>query len=203
MLTVHGVLYRWLVTARNSLLHLTVEAENKPGQVLQAFFEPHSLFKKLRPDGEFCFSRQGRKITPELVARVIRHGLVNHWLPQERNSKPFLIHAWDSDPLAPEAVVPSDGEVALIDLVYEQLNDLCFDISMSPHWRKTLFDAPVGKRLAIPNDDPELSDAAREHDLSFAVFNDGWTPDGFVVFGIGSIEFPHAVSYTTNNPDII
>jgi hypothetical protein len=35
------------------------------------------------------------------------------------------------------------------------------------------------------------------------MFNDGATEDGYVVFGICSLEFPDLVEYSTNNPEAL
>jgi hypothetical protein len=66
-----------------------------------------------------------------------------------------------------------------------------------------LFDAVPGQRFPICDDDCLLYQRVRECGLRFAAFNDGYTPCGFVVFGIESIDFPDVVMYTTNNPVII
>ncbi len=46
-------------------------------------------------------------------------------------------------------------------------------------------------------------DGYLQHGLRYAAFNDGMTEDGFIVFGIESIDFPDIVMYTTNNPSIL
>lgn len=81
--------------------------------------------------------------------------------------------------------------------------DLLFDLSLDPAWRARLFAADVGTRFAIPMDYLGPSDEVRARELRFCAWNDGWTGDGFVVFGIGSVEFPRVEMFTTNNPRIL
>ncbi len=38
--------------------------------------------------------------------------------------------------------------------------------------------------------------------LDFVVFNDGWTADGFVVFGFACTQVPGLEYYSTNNPNV-
>lgn len=86
--------------------------------------------------------------------------------------------------------------------------DLVEDVSLDPIWRQRLFGAEVGRRFRFGDEDlarlPARVRARIEADrLHFACFNDGWTEDGFVVFGIESVEFPEIVAYSTNNPEIV
>lgn len=201
-LTVDDTKYRWLVSMHQGVIHVTVESDDDPGQLLQSFFEPHDQFKR-KTDGNWSFHRQGRSITPDVVGRIIRHGLANGWEPSSKGQKPIQIHTWDADNIAPESIGVADDEVALKDLAMEQVSDLCYDLSLDPEWRKTLFDATDDKRFPIPDNYLPLSDRVRECGLRFAAFNDGWTECGFVVFGIESVDFPNIVMYTTNNPSIV
>jgi hypothetical protein len=86
--------------------------------------------------------------------------------------------------------------------------DLLGDVSLDPTWRQRLFAAEVGRRFPFSEEDilrlPARLRARIEADrLRFACFNEGWTEDGFVVFGIESVEFPEIVAYSTNNPEIV
>lgn len=90
----------------------------------------------------------------------------------------------------------------------EYLSDLMYEISLDPYWREKLFNAPVGERFTFSADDLKRFDRElRIHilvnNLKFTVFNDGWTSDGFVVFGFSCVEFPKLATYSTNNPNII
>lgn len=90
----------------------------------------------------------------------------------------------------------------------EYLDDLRFDVSLDEVWRKKLFNAPVGEKFTLSNEDLErleqkLRTIIQVKDLNFTVFNDGWTDDGFVVFGFSCVEFPWLAVYSTNNPQII
>lgn len=202
LITVDGARYRWLVSVRQHVLNLTVEAEEEPGQTLQAFFEPHDQFKR-KSDGEWSFHRQGRSLTPHDVSRIIRHGLANDWQPHAKGRKPIQFHTWDTDRVASSAIDTEDDEVALRVIAIDQVSDLRFDLSLDPHWRKTLFSAEPFKRFTLPSDYFGIGNRARECGLQFAVFSDGYTECGFIVFGIESVEFPDVVMYTTNNPAII
>jgi hypothetical protein len=86
------------------------------------------------------------------------------------------------------------------EIAVEQVSDLRFDLSLDPEWRRTLFAAEVHQRFELPADYGAIGADSREHGLRYAVFNDGWTEDGSVVFGIESVDFPNVVMYTTNNP---
>ena len=201
-LTVDAARYRWLVSVHHGVLHLTVESADEPGQTLQAFFQPHDQFKR-KNDGQWSFHRQGRTITPETVARIIRHGIANGWEPRSPGKKPIQFHAWDTDKVTPAPSREAVGEVPLKDVAIDQVGNLRFDLSLDPQWRKTLFESPPLQRFLLPEDYLALSSRARQCGLRFAVFNDGWTDDGYVVFGIESVDFPDVVMYTTNNPAII
>lgn len=85
--------------------------------------------------------------------------------------------------------------------------DLVHDVSLDTTWRQRLFTAEVGRRFPFDAEDVgRLSASLREFferlGLQFACFNDGWTEDGFVVFGLEAVEFPEVVAYSTNTPDI-
>jgi hypothetical protein len=110
---------------------------------------------------------------------------------------------WESDRIAPGIAEPEDGAHRLRDVAEQEVSDLRFDLSLDPEWRRILFGATPHERIQIPTDHPALSQRVRDLGLHFAAFNDGWTDDGFVVFGISSVEFPDVVTYTTNNPGII
>ena len=201
-ITVDQTRYRWLVTMHQRVLNLTIEAEDEPGQTLQAFFQPHDQFKR-KTGGEWAFYRQGRSLTPRDVSRIIRHGLANDWQPHSRGRKPIRFYTWDAERIAPSADATESDEVALRDVAIDQVSELRFDVSLDPHWRKTLFEADSFKRFAIPQDYVGIRSEARECGLRFAAFNDGYTECGFVVFGIESVDFPDIVMYSTNNPAIL
>ena len=201
-LNLDGTEYRWLVTVRQGILHLTIEKAIDPGQRLQAYFEPHNLFKR-GAARLWSLSRQGRSITPDIVARIIRHGLANDWQPASKGQKPLYIHTWESDKIIPAEIETTDGEIQLKDLAIEQVSQLRCDLSLDPNWRQILFNADVFKRFVLPDNYFPLSDRVRKSGLRFSVFNDGYTEDGFVVFGIESVDFPDVIMYTTNNPTII
>jgi hypothetical protein len=86
--------------------------------------------------------------------------------------------------------------------------DLVEGVSLDPTWRRRLFDAEVGRRFPLSEEDilrlpARLRGRIEADRLRFACFNEGWTEDGFVVFGIGSVEFPDIVAYSTSNPGIV
>ena len=93
-------------------------------------------------------------------------------------------------------------------LYKNHLYNLIYDVSLDAIWRKQLFNAPVGKRflvteVVLPRLSEELRNAVQQKGLNFTVFNEGWTDDGFVVFGFSCIEFPYIIAYSTNNPEVI
>lgn len=93
--------------------------------------------------------------------------------------------------------------------LYEKhLSDLIFEISTHPDWRSRLFESPTFMKIDVTENDlhtlsEPLATVIRQHKLQFVVFNDGWTNEGFVVFGFNNSEFPKIEAYSTNNPDII
>lgn len=200
-ITVDGEEYRWLARRREGRLRLVLEGADG-GRVLLCDLEPHDLFRR---DGSgWKWARQQRAITSGLVAQIVRHARRNGWDPAAAAGGPMRIHTWETDRIAPldPRAVPTD-EVALEDLAIAQVGALRFDLSLDPEWRARLFAADVGARLAIPVDYVGLTEAARARGLRFCVWNDGWTGDGLVVFGIGSVEFPRVEMYTTNDPRIL
>ena len=198
---VEDVAYRWLSTSRSGVLHLTVQLDGGEGQKLQAYFEPHRRYTQQK-GGRWERVSQSRSISPKVVKQVILHALKNGWRPREVGLPLFSIPIWDTDELAPLGKTDGPG-VPVKDIATEQISDLRFDLSLDPEWRRTLFSAPVHERFPLPADYFALSAESREHGLRYAVFNDGDTEDGFVVFGIESADFPEIVMYTTNNPSII
>ena len=202
-IVVDDVKYRWLVTYRESELRVTVELEESPGQLLQAIFSPHDVL--IRDEGKrWCFVRQGRSIQPSHVKKIIAHGLKNGWNPYKPRGETTYVNMWQTDELCPVDVdVRDNGELLARDLAADQIADLQFDLSLDPEWRARLFKATVGERHEIPGDYFALRSECRDADLRFAVFNDGWTDYGFVVFGIQSLDFPELIAYTTNNSAII
>jgi hypothetical protein len=201
-LSVDDAQYRWLVSSHNGVIHLTVESDQVSGQILQAYLEPHDRFKQ-EADGIWHRCSQGRAVTPDVVKRLIRHGLTNGWQPLTTGKKPLHIHSWETDCIAPDHTPTAVGEVLLKDIAIEQVSELRYDLSLDPHWRKILFDAPPFKRYPLADDYVALSLEVREYGLKFAAFNDGWTENGFVVFGIESVDFPNVVMYTVNNPAVV
>lgn len=200
-ITVDSVSYRWLVGIVNHRIHLTIEANDQNGQVLQAHFEPHDQFK-MQSSGGWTFKKQGRSIRPRDVEKVIHHALANGWQPNEP-LKPMFFNSWQTEGLIPHKLQNGPNLVALCDIASEQVSDLKFDLSTDPEWRKILFDSQPHITHPIPNSYFGISDESRNRNLHYHVFNDGYTDDGFIVFGIQSVEFPHIAAYTTNNPRII
>lgn len=181
------------------MLHLTIEADGRDGQLRQAVFEPHDGYSQTH--NGWSRSSQGRRIKPSTVRQIIVHAIGNGWQPTEQNSNPFRIHAWDADQIVPRLTDLPVDQFRLRDVAIEQVCDLQYDLSLDPLWRKRLFDAPVFERFPLAEDYFALSAESREHGLKYCAFNDGG--EGFVVFGIQSIDFPDVVAYTTNNPAII
>jgi hypothetical protein len=86
--------------------------------------------------------------------------------------------------------------------------DMVEAVSLDPVWRTRLFASPSGVMLPFTADDlarlpPPVCERITSQDLRFGCFNDGATEDGYVVFGICSLEFPELVEYSTNNPEVV
>ena len=74
---IDSVRYRWLISKHHDNLHLSVEAEENHGRLLQAFFEPHDAYKKR--NYEWKKVSQGVSITPKLVRQIVKQALANGW----------------------------------------------------------------------------------------------------------------------------
>ena len=203
LITVDDIVFRWLVTFRSDVLHLTVDLEDSGGQLLQAVFEPHDGYVRSHTGWER--KAQRRQIKPSTVRRIIEHASANGWTPTEKCSTPFRMWAWNVDQIVPCPNDLPDDQVPIRDIASEQVCDLQFDLSLDSSWRETLFGADVGKPFPLPDDYFALSDKSRAHGLRYQVFNDGSADDwgGFIVFGIQSVDFPDVVAYTTNNSSIL
>ena len=94
-------------------------------------------------------------------------------------------------------------EKKLREIADEQVDNLRFDLSLDPEWRERLFNSPKDVKHPIEENFYGLSEESKRAGLRFAAFNEGWTEDGYVVFGIMSIDFPDIIEYTTNNPEVI
>ena len=93
-------------------------------------------------------------------------------------------------------------------LYNKYLSELIFDVSRDPVWRARLFSALAWETIPSSAEDlrrrsPGLQRIIRRYNLKFTVFNDGWTNEGFVVFGFSCVEFPYIDAYSTNNPNVI
>ncbi|GAB5406145.1 MAG: hypothetical protein Aurels2KO_43760 [Aureliella sp.] len=203
LITVNDIEFRWLVTFRNGVLHLTVDPEETGGQLLQAVFEPHDGY--VRSHTGWDRKTQRRQIKPSTVHRIIEHASTNGWKPADKCSTPFRMWAWDVDQIVPCSTDLPEDQIPIRDIASDQVCELQFDLSLDSSWRKTLFAADVGKPFPLPDDYFALSEDSRRHGLRYQVFNDGsadaW--GGFIVFGIQSVDFPGVVAYTTNNSSIL
>ncbi len=93
-------------------------------------------------------------------------------------------------------------------LYEDSLDDLVFELSLDPLWRQQLFDSHQGKRFVLTDEElarlsTQLGERAHQFGLRFSVFNEGRTPDGNVVFGFESAEYPTIRTFSTNNPAVI
>ena len=194
---VDGAAYRWLVSCRRGMIHVSVQRSDGEGQLLQAELSPHRTYLPGQTGG-WTRVGQGRTVTPKLVSHLIRHARKNGWQPETPGPR-FRLSSWEADALADPPSIDGPG-LPVRQIAIDQVSDLRFDLSLDPEWRRTLFGAEPLERFALPADYGAIGAASREHGLRYAVFNDGWTEDGFVVFGIESVDFPDVVMYTTNNP---
>jgi hypothetical protein len=201
---VDGKEYRWLISKRKETIELSIERTEISGQLMQVSFESHNSYKK---DANLQWQRvrQDTSITPQIVKQIIQHGLANGWKPEERRKPLFYLSIWQAERFISELPELSDEELRLRDLAWEEVNNLRYEFSLDSKWRKQLFEASNSHRFLLPEDYLGLSQQARDCGLQIAVFNDGWTESGFIVFGIESVDFPEPdiVTYTFNNPDII
>ncbi|MEM1413264.1 MAG: hypothetical protein AAGH15_00100 [Myxococcota bacterium] len=112
----------------------------------------------------------------------------------------MAVYRWDTEHLADLLPTPWPGEgVALPARVSEELDVLCFDLSTHPGWRARLIRGPVGQRVAVP---PSDWSPALKLGLTFVAWNDGWTRDGWVVFGFACDQLPWLETYSTNDPRV-
>ena len=202
VITIDSSEYRYLISNRNNILSLSVESSENSQQLLQAFFSPHDSYKQGK-DKKWKKVKQGIAITPKTVRKIIEYGLTNGWQPNVKNTTAFELYTWITDSLIPELLSLNSDEKRIKDIATEQIDDLRFDLSLDPDWRKKLFHANTNKKFVLSSDYFALSQEVRDCGLKFAVSNAGWTDDGFVVFQIESVDFPDLATYTTNNPAII
>ncbi|MEG3895670.1 MULTISPECIES: hypothetical protein [unclassified Microcoleus] len=202
IIEVDGKKYRWLISKREGTIDLAIEANGYSGQLLQAFFDPHDAYQR-EVGGRWQRVRQAVSVTPKVVKQVIYYGLANGWKPHSPKKASVLIHTGQIDKIIGDLPALSEGELRVKDIASEQVSDLSYDLSLDPEWRKQLFVAPFEQRFPLPPDYFALSQEVRNLGLLFSVFNDGWTDNGFIVFGIESVDFPDVQMYTFNNPEII
>ena len=201
-ITIDNSKYRYLISSKNDILSLSVEISDDPQQLLQAFFSPHDSYKQDK-NKKWKKVKQGVTITPKIVRKIIEYGLANGWQPNVKNTKAFELHTWTTDSLIPALPSLNDDEKRIKDIAEEQINDLRFDFSLDPDWRKKLFYADINQKFILPSNYFALSQEVIECGLKFTVSNIGWTDNGFVIFQIESVDFPDLAMYTTNNPEII
>ena len=199
---VDGKKYRWLISMRGKTIDLSIEADKYSGQLLQAFFEPHDSYQR-EVGGRWQRVSQAVSVTPKVVKQVILYGLANGWKPHSPKKACFYIYTDRTDKIIGDLPALNDGELRVKDIAIEQVSNLRYDFSLDPEWRKQIFAAPFGQRFPLPLDYFALSQEVRNHNLQFSVFNDDWTNNGFIVFGIESVDFPDVQMYTFNNPEII
>jgi hypothetical protein len=202
IIEIEGTRYRWMTTRREGVLHVTVQHDSGAGSLLLAYLEPHALFRR-EGAAAWRFSRQARMVGPGLVRRLVGHAITNGWRPSELSTRPFVIATWSGEELTrvTDGSPPEPGEIALRDVAIRAVDDLRFDLSMDPVWRRRVIESPEQARLDLPDELVDEASGARGHGLRFRAFNDGWTTEGMVVFGIESVEFSTVVMYTTNAPD--
>lgn len=99
-------------------------------------------------------------------------------------------------------------ELAREAMVDDVLEVLRFELSMDTAWRRRLFAATPGERFVLDGallDDIPPTQAARirDHGLQIAVWVDGHTDAGDVVFAFGSPEFPDQDRVSVNNPSVL
>jgi hypothetical protein len=197
---IDGTCYRWMTTRRGGILHVTVQHDSGTGALLLAYLEPHALFRG--GAAAWSFSRQARTVGPGLVRRLVGHAIANGWCPSELSTRPFEIATWSGEAIAgdTDGSPPKPGELLLRDIAIQAVGDLRFDLSMDAVWRRRLIESPAHERINVPAEFLGDASEARRHGLRFRAFNDGWTTEGAVVFGIESVEFSTVVMYTTNSP---
>jgi hypothetical protein len=115
-------------------------------------------------------------------------GFEKGWRPLERGLP--ALELVDAERVFPMATEPAVETVQLKEIADDAASDWLLDVSLDSEWRQRLFQAPVHKRFSLAED--------TKHGLHYRVFNDGWTDDGCVVFGVECVEFPDVVHYSTN-----
>lgn len=207
-ITVDGEAYRWVVSVRRGAIRVAVEHAEVPGQRLDAYFECHDTYTR-DASGDWRFKSQGRSIKPRIVQQLIREALRRGWQPTQRGLKPLMINDTHRVFSAPEAPPSSRDreDVRIKDVASEHISDLMFDVSLDPKWRSKLLNATVQQRFELPEDyvaslDRSLSERVHGYGLRFAVFNDGFTDDGWFVIGIECTQFKDVVMFSTNNPAV-
>jgi hypothetical protein len=223
-LTVGEVAYRWLVTARNGRLGLTVERATAPGQRLTAAFPFQDLYvcrservwghqpwldcdpgDKPRPlhfedVGDGWSRTQLTTVSPGTVRWLIRDALALGWRPGERGLPPFRIdgeRTLRTGEVLPTAELSGDRRAGAVKPL---LPPLLFALCRDPAWRHRLAvwaarrEVPAG---FIATAAPALGEWAREHGVSIsAFFHDADPEDGrCFTIGVGPTPWPTVAVY--------
>lgn len=178
-------------------LHLSVQRSG--GRLLRAAFSTIPLHRR-DSSGALRGGEQGRRIGPGTVAAVIRHARANGWRPDDPGT-PLVLPFGVVDGVRPLVYDAARGE-PLEHIATEQVASLRYDVSLDPRWRSLLLAERSDARHPIPERYHGLSADSKKHSLRYEVFRAGETVDGLVVFGIASVEFPHVVMHTYNNPRV-
>ena len=88
--------YRWMVTGNDMVIDVIIEEEDAKGQKLLSGFDYHNETPERK------ITAQKRKVTPEVIKKLILHALESGWEPSAQGKPDFAVNG--------ELVVPISNE---------------------------------------------------------------------------------------------
>ena len=95
-ITVDDTTYRWMVTGNDMIIDVIIEQDKVKGQKLLSGFDYHNE----TPDGNI--TAQKRKVTPEVIKKLILHALNSGWEPSAQGKPDFGVNGEEVIPILNE-----------------------------------------------------------------------------------------------------
>lgn len=194
-ITIDDQQYRWVVSVRDNLLNLVVEATDDPGQRLQAYFQCRDLYVR-GESGDWTYVAQKQSIRPSHVRRVVKAALKQGWQPNKKGG-PFIVRdaanvaqTIDTEEIDYRRVEENAKKAYIKDIARDFLwtymaLTLCMDATMNDK----LTNCEPTERIEIADD------KMRQLGLTFCAFKDSFTSEGRMVVGLQCNEFPEIVEH--------
>ena len=85
--------YRWMVTGNDMVIDVIIEQDNVKGQKLLSGFDYHNE----TPEGDM--TTQKRKVTPEVIKKLILFALNSGWEPGALSKPDFRVNGEEVSPI--------------------------------------------------------------------------------------------------------